>query len=176
MKSIFISIFLFLSAVAFAQEVALKTNIAYWATATPNLGIEIGISPKMSLNLTGNYNPFKFKADKKIAHWLIQPEWRFWTCERFQGHFFGIHGHYARYNGGIKKYRYDGWMTGGGISYGYQWIIGRRWNLETEIGVGYVYLDYDKYVRSKCGKFISSRQRHYVGPTKLSISFMYFLK
>lgn len=176
MKNIFLSLFLLLTTGVFAQEVAVKTNVAYWATATPNIGLEIGLGPRITFDLTGNYNPFKYKNDKKIAHWLIQPEWRLWTCERFRGHFFGIHGHYARFNGGIRKYRYDGWLAGGGISYGYQWIIGRRWNLEAEVGVGYARIDYDKYVRSKCGKFISSRNRDYVGPTKLSISFMYFLK
>ena len=91
-------------------------------------------------------------------HWAVQPEWRYWTCRRFMGHFIGVHAHGGKYNGGLKKYRYDGWGVGGGFSYGYQWIIGKHWNLETELGIGYAYLKY------------------YWGPTKLSISFMYLFK
>lgn len=160
----------------FAQKVAVKTNLAYWATTTTNLGMEIAITPQMTLDLTGTYNPFTFSDNKKIMNWTIQPEWRFWTCQRFMGHFFGIHAHYGKYNGGIEKYRYDGWLAGAGVSYGYQWIIGKRWNLEAEVGVGYAYMNYDKYLRTACGKFIQSTTRNYYGPTKLSISFLYFLK
>lgn len=176
MKTILTSVMLLLAITCFSQEIGLKTNLAYWATTTMNLGAEIGIAPKMTLDLTGSYNPFRFRDNKKIMHWAVQPEWRFWTCQRFAGHFFGVHAHYGQYNGGIKKYRYDGWLAGAGVSYGYQWIIGKRWNLETEVGVGYAYLDYDKYLRNRCGKFISSDHRNYFGPTKLSVSFMYFLR
>lgn len=176
MKTLFIWVLLILPAFSFAQEIAVKTNAAYWATTTLNAGLEVGIAPKMTLDLTGTYNPFQFRHNKKIRHWAVQPEWRYWTCDRFAGHFFGVHGHYGQYNGGLKKYRYQGWLVGGGVSYGYQWIIGKRWNLETEIGIGYAYLKYDKYLRTKCGKFIEKDHRNYVGPTKLSISFMYFLR
>ena len=82
----------------------------------------------------------------------------------------------GKYNGGLKKYRYDGWGVGGGFSYGYQWIIGKHWNLETELGIGYAYLKYDKYLRNRCGRFIDTGHRNYWGPTKLSISFMYLFK
>ena len=82
---------------------AIKTNALYWATTTPNLGIEIGLSDKFTLDLSGNYNPWTFSDSRKLKHWLVQPELRYWTCERFNGHFFGLHAHYAEYNvGGIK--------------------------------------------------------------------------
>ena len=45
-------------------------------------------------------------------HWAVQPEWRYWTCRRFMGHFIGVHAHGGKYNGGLKKYRYDGWGVG----------------------------------------------------------------
>lgn len=176
MKNILLFLLLIISGVCFSQEVALKTNVPYWATTTLNLGMEVGISPKMSFDLTGSYNPFVFHGDRKIKHWLIQPEWRFWTCQRFSGHFFGIHAHGGQYNVALQKYRYNGWLVGGGLSYGYQWIIGRRWNLEVELGVGYAYMKDDKYLRNKCRKYLKSDHRNYVGLTKLSISFMYFLK
>ena len=164
------------SRVGFAQKYAVKTNLAYWATTTLNIGGEIALAPRMTLDMTANYNPFHFRGNKKIMHWAVQPEWRYWTCRRFMGHFIGVHAHGGKYNGGLKKYRYDGWGVGGGFSYGYQWIIGKHWNLETELGIGYAYLKYDKYLRNRCGRFIDTGHRNYWGPTKLSISFMYLFK
>ena len=163
MKKIITIIFILFTINSFAQKIAIKTNAAYWATTTLNLGTEIALKPKMTLDLTGTYNPFTFSNNKKIMHWAIQPELRYWTCQRFAGHFFGLHAHYGRYNGGLEKYRYKGWFVGGGISYGYQWIVGKRWNIETELGVGYAYLDYDKYHRKDCGKFVDSGHKNYVG-------------
>lgn len=176
MKHLLLSLLLLSSGVLSAQKVAVKTNLAYWATTTMNLGGEFALAPRMTLDVTANYNPFQFHDNKKIKHWAVQPEWRYWTCRRFMGHFVGVHVHGGQYNGGLKKYRYDGWMFGGGVSYGYQWIIGKHWNLETELGVGYAYLDYDKYLRNRCGRFVGTGHRNYWGPTKLSISLMYLFK
>lgn len=176
MKKILIALMMLLPIMVFAQEFAVKTNAAYWATTTLNAGLEIGISPKMTLDLIGSYNPFQFRKNRKIRHWLVQPELRLWTCQRFAGHFFGLHTHYGQYNAAWQKFRYQGWLVGGGMSYGYQWLIGKRWNLEAELGVGYAYLEYDKYLRRKCGKFLERGHTNYIGPTKLSISFMYFFR
>lgn len=161
---------------ASAQNWAVKTNLAYWATTTINLGTEVALGQRITLDIAGAYNPFTYGENKKLLFWGVQPELRFWTCRKFDGHFFGVHGHYAQYNGGWNKYRYDGWLVGAGVSYGYQWILGNRWNLETEIGVGYARLDHDKYLRQFCGKFIKHDTKNYFGPTRLSISFVYILK
>lgn len=176
MKSLLLILFLGWFSFSFAQKIAVKTNAAYWATTTMNIGGEVALAPRMTLDLTANYNPFRFRDNKKIMHWLVQPEYRYWLCRQFMGHFIGIHAHGGKYNGGLKKYRYDGWFAGGGLAYGYQWIIGKHWNLETELGVGYAYLDFDKYIRNRCGRFIDSGHRNYWGPTKLSISVMYLFK
>ena len=161
---------------------ALKTNALYLATTTFNLGMEIGLSKKFTLDISGNYNPWEFSDNKKIKHWLVQPELRYWPCERFNGHFFGLHGHYAEFNvGGIKMLdldgkRYEGNLYGGGISYGYQWVLGNRWNIEASIGVGYAHIDYDKYRCEKCGTKIKDDSKNYWGPTKASISLIYIIK
>lgn len=161
---------------------ALKTNALYWATTTTNLGMEIGLSKKFTLDISGTYNPWEFSDNKKIKHWSVQPELRYWPCERFNGHFFGLHGHYAEYNvGGIKMLdldgkRYEGNLYGGGISYGYHWILNNRWSIEATIGVGYAHLDYDKYRCEECGSKIKSDNNNYWGPTKAGISFIYIIK
>lgn len=160
---------------------AIKTNTLYWATTTPNLGVEIGLSEKSTLDISGNYNPWTFSKHKKIKHWLIQPELRYWFCERFNGHFVGLHGHYAEYNfGGIKQLglknkRYEGNLWGAGVSYGYHWILGNHWSLEATVGLGYAHLDYDKYKCGKCGAKIKDDNKNYWGPTKIGLSFIYVI-
>lgn len=172
-----------------AQSVGLKTNFAHWATmATPNLGIEMALNRKYTIEVGAGYNPFTFNNNKKFKHWIVQPELRYWTCESFNGHFFGIHALGAEFNVGgldvplgrlkdIKDYRYEGYAFGGGVSYGYQWPIAKRLNLELNIGAGYAYLLYDKYKCVKCGeKQESDVKDNYFGVTKAAVSLIYFIK
>ena len=43
----------------YAQKVALKSNLLYDATTTMNLGLEIGLVRKWTLDIPVNYNPWK---------------------------------------------------------------------------------------------------------------------
>lgn len=161
---------------------AAKTNLLYWGTTTPNLGFEIGLSKKYTLDISGGYNPWTFSDNKKLKHVLVQPELRYWTCERFNGHFFGLHAHYAHFNIsdikwlGTEDYRYQGNLYGGGFSYGYHWVLSNRWSLEATIGLGYAYIDYGKYDCGNCGEKIKDSHRNYWGPTKAGINLIYIIK
>ena len=74
----------------------------------------------------------------------------------------------------LKDTRYQGWFLGGGIAYGYTWILGRHWNFETEIGVGYSYTRYDRFKCAGCGKKIEKNKPHnYFGPTKAAVNLVY---
>ena len=66
----------------YLPKFAIKTNALYWATSTPNLGFEVGLAKKITLDVSGNYNPWKFGNDRQIKHWLVQPELRYWLCEQ----------------------------------------------------------------------------------------------
>ena len=140
------------------------------------------LAKKITLDVSGNYNPWKFGNDRQIKHWLVQPELRYWLCERFNGSFFGLHGHYGEMNVsnlnifGMGHDRYDGSLYGAGISYGYQWIISKRWSMEATVGVGYARLKYDKYARGDGGEKLGHNTRNYFGPTKIGLSFIYVIK
>ena len=71
------------------------------------------------------------------------------------------------------KYRYKGYFFGGGISYGYQFILGRHWNLEATLGLGYARVSYDKYECKECGKKVDEGKKNYFGPTKAALSLIY---
>lgn len=174
---------------SYGQDVALKTNALYDATGTINLGTEIGLSPKWTLDIPINYNPWEPKNGRLLKHFLIQPEARYWFCERFNRHFIGAHLHYGLYNAGnfdmpfnidngyLENNIYKGWLVGAGVSYGYHYIINRRWSLEGTIGVGYAYLGYDKYkVCDTCKEKTGNENKHYLGPTKAALSLIYIIK
>lgn len=172
-----------------AQNVAVKTNLVYDVAANVNAGIEFGLAPKWTVDVSGNFNAWDMSHNRKWKHWLVQPELRYWFCDRFAGHFLGMHLHGGQYNvGGLKNSmsflgtdfsklsdnRYQGWFTGVGLAYGYTWMLGEHWNLEAEIGLGYSYTKYDRFECVGCGKKIEEdKSHHYVGPTKAAINLVY---
>lgn len=166
--------------------VALKTNLLYAATLTANLGLEFGLGRKTTLDISGGYNFYDPASGKHWKHWLVQPEFRWWFCERFNGAFLGAHLLGGQFNfAGIdfplnvfedlRDHRYEGEFIGAGVVFGYQWILGKRWSVEAVIGAGYVRAIYDKYGCNTCGPALSSGAKNYFGPTKAAISFLFFL-
>lgn len=164
--------------------VGVKTNIPYWGTATFDAGVEVRLAKKWTLELEAGLNPFDGKKDdgsygRSLKHLRLHPELRYWFCESFHKHFLGLHIPYLLYNVsdvkllGVENERSQGWGTGVGFSYGYQWLLSKHWNLEATVGVGYLYLDYDKYPCANCGSKIESGHKHYFGPTQAAISIMY---
>ena len=171
-----------------AQDVAIKTNLLYDATATVNVGVEVGVAPKWTIDISGNLNAWNIDEDTKWRHWLAQPEARYWLCDRFSRHFIGLHAIGGQYNiGGVQNNfsmlgtnfkqlsdkRYQGWVAGAGVAYGYAFILGKHWNLELEIGVGYAYFNYDIFSCSGCGRNIGAGDHHYFGPTKAAVNLVY---
>lgn len=166
-----------------------KINLLYGlGTLTPNAALEIGISDKTSIELFGSYNPWNLngseESNKKLVHYIIRPEFRYWLCERYNGHFFGAHGIYARYNIGTynipplfeKEYRYDGMAAGGGITYGYHWMLSKRWGLEAAVGVGALWMKYDKYNCANCETEFEPFEKLYFGPTNAAITLVFLIK
>lgn len=177
-------------------QFSVKINLLYAALTSINLGVEVALAPKWTLSVMGGLNPWTFSDNTKWKYWSLQPELRYWFCERFDGSFIGVHLLGGQYNFGnlfshggkyldndhdwlfglypdLGKYRYQGWFYGGGVSYGYQWMLGRHWNLESSIGIGYLHLTYDKFDCPKCGAKIESGETNYIGPTTAAISLIY---
>ena len=170
------------------QEVAVKTNLIYDALLSPTLGVEVGLAPKWTAEIDGTINNWAIN-DRRWKQWMVQPEIRYWFCQSFSGHCLAAHLIGGQYNFGNLKnnikflgtdfsqltdHRYQGWMAGVGIGYGYSWILSRHWNLEAEIGIGWIYTRSDVYNCFDCGKKIRTDVPHnYVGPTKAAINIIY---
>ena len=156
-----------------AQDFAVKTNALYWMTTTPNAAFEFAAGRKLTVNLAAAYNPWTFSNERKMRFWLAQPEVRYWLCEKQEGHYVGLHLHGAQFYGGFNDKRYDGYLAGAGISYGYNWILSPHWNLEAAIGLGYAYLWYKESDRIYCEKCHTDKTKNYVGPTQAAVSLVY---
>ena len=74
----------------------------------------------------------------------------------------------------LADYRYKGHFYGGGISYGYQYIMSRHWSIEGPVGIGYAYVRYKKYPCEKCSSIKPKKgDENYFGPTRAALNLIY---
>lgn len=168
----------------------ITTNVLYGSVfLAPNLGVEMGIKPRRSIEITGSYNNWKkdkktLNDKKQLRHAFVRPEYRWWLCERFNGHFFGAHAFWASYNVSghkiplifKKKYRYDGQAYGVGATYGYVLPLAKQWNMAFHFGAGVAYMDYDKFTCEVCDRDPKKTEKFYLGPTRIGITFSFIIK
>ena len=86
-----------------------------------------------------------------------------------------MHAHGAQFFGGFHSKRYDGYLVGAGVSWGYDWILSRHWNIEAQIGFGINYTWYKESDRLPCYKCGIDKDKTFFSPTKLAISLVYVL-
>ena len=81
-----------------SQILAVKSDLLTGMLSSPNFGVEVKLSNRLTLEAEFHYNPFPAGGDKRWKHWFVQPELRYWMCQPFGGHFFGAHLLYGVYN------------------------------------------------------------------------------
>ncbi|MBD5204920.1 MAG: DUF3575 domain-containing protein [Bacteroidales bacterium] len=175
-----------------AQTVGIKSNLLGDAMLSPNLGLEFGLAPKWTLDVSGEVN-FWDVDNHRWRHWYVMPEARYWFCEKFAGHFIGLTGIAGRYDIGnlgkfnindkflgtdyhlLKDGRARGWGFGAGFDYGYAWPVAKHWNIEAEIGIGWIWTKYREYPSLNAPKSAASpyKYHNYVGLTKLAVNVEY---
>ena len=188
-KLMLMALGLFASTCLFGQ-VALKTNVPMDALLIPNLGVEVGISKKWTIDVPVYFNPWSYKTtengvgERMLKLAMVSPEMRYWFCDKFNGHFVGAHAMAGVFKTtglnlpfspfeDVAQYRYKGSFYGAGASWGYQFILGKHWNLGLNLGLGYAYIDWEKFECEDCGKKMPDGNDHYVGPTKAALNLIY---
>jgi hypothetical protein len=182
------------------DRVAVKTNLLYGvSTLTPNLGVEVGLSRRLTLETVVGYNNWHnlwdyadtgpdsdlFNLHKRsFDHFLAKSEFRYWFGDRFNGHFVGLNAVYADYLMSEmqvpilfdKKSVYEGIGYGGGVSYGYIWRWNDRWAMEFNIAGGVMMMEYDKSCVD-CGDPATTKfKKLYLGPTGAAIKLLFAIR
>ena len=171
-----------------AQQVAVKTNLLYWATTTLNVGAEVAVSKHSTVGFSANYNPWTIGSDNKIQHWFIRPEYRYWVTEKYTRLFFGVHAIGGKFEvggfklpiignrilQGLKTNYYKGSFVGAGFSIGYQFYVSPHWNLELSAGAGLARLSYHaEPVNGPKRKSYVDTKRFLPIPTEVGVTFVY---
>lgn len=159
-----------------AQRVAVKTNALYWASFTPNIGAEFRVNRHVTFNFEAAYNHLKiFNIDTRGA--MITPEVRYWFSARPQaGHFVGIAGIGCHYNFEIGDNRHKADLYGGGLTYGYSFVLSRRWSLETTLGVGMAHVQEMRWDKDVYEPDEANVKRWNPIPIKAGVTFVYLIK
>lgn len=140
-----------------------------------NVGVDAAVADKWTLDLSAYWNPVNSDSFS-CRLYAAQIGTKRWLYEAFVGHFIGSQLTYGNYlYGGSRRY-YKGGMAGLGFSYGYAWLLSKRWNVTAEIGIGVFYMKdtrRDRIPPEYESIFIHHYKRWVVGPSRAEISFNY---
>lgn len=163
----------------------LKTNMLYDVATIPNIGLEVAIGQQWSVG--ANWQYAWWSNDAKHRFWRVyggDAECRYWFSPQYKkrstmcGHHVGLYGQMLTYDieWGGRGYLGDRWSWGAGLSYGYSLPIGRQFNIDFTLGVGYLSGDYMKYQpEDNCYVWESTRKRKWFGPTKAEVSLVWYI-
>lgn len=161
----------------------IKSNLLYDAILTPDIGVEISVSPKVSVGIEGVCAWWS----KNSAHryWRIRGGWldaSWWFGDASQQ--YRLTGHHAGIYASIHDYDFEfgdkGWQSsrptfGVGLTYGYSFRLNRHLNLDLCVRAGYAGGRVTEY-RPMCGTYTAIRERsnNYFGITGLGINLVWF--
>ncbi|MCR5050737.1 MAG: DUF3575 domain-containing protein [Paludibacteraceae bacterium] len=169
-RSILAGLFLLCTVAAYAERdnteiIAIKNNLLYDATLTPNIEVEFNLHPHWSIELGGSLNPFPLKDSQypKWRHFAVWAAPRYWFCHTFNRGFISANVTYAHYNVAGKAWpvewmyteilsrRYQGDAVMGGLSGGWHFPIASFFSIELEAGISAGYSWYDEFECVQCG-------------------------
>lgn len=163
---------------------AIKTNMLYDLAITPNIGVEFYLGNNYAI--TGNWMYAWWKNHH--AHWWHRIYGGDLEVRRYfgalaeekplQGWHVGIYGGIVTYDfeWGKRGYLGDRWSYGGGVSLGYSMPFKRRFNIDFTLGIGYLGGEYKEYLPfDDCYVWQATKQRNWIGPTKLEVSLVWLI-
>ena len=158
---------------ASAQYTAVRVNALGLVTGTINMGVDIAIADKWSVDVSAYWNPIDTPhlRAKALAAAAGIRRWRF---EPHVGLFWGAHAALAQYRIGNASNRYNGYLAGLGFSIGYSWMLTRRWNITLEGGMGIFYMDDIQWTPHPSPYediYIKRHKRIVLAPSKIELSF-----
>ena len=170
-----------------AQRLAIKTNALALAAMTPDLGLEVVVGERTSVAFSafGHYRPYGL--DSRLL--VLQPEFRFWFNGRpLTREYVGLTAFAASYDmklptGADRANVFRGDAIAVGVTGGYVFNLGKRWNFELSGGTGVLvfrqkqYFNGDSYEDYFAGESTVPNSWGYkLFPVKLAATFIYIIK
>ena len=164
-----------------AALLSLRNNLAWDATGTLNIGLEVALGKHASIG--GNFgfkswdrfffwDNFRYVDNpdnySKWRHLTLAPEFRWYPRAVSRGHFFGADLLWVHYNVGAVRFplhlypsvidqRVQGDLYGGGLFYGYAFALGAHWRIEALLGATGGWYSDIAYECPSCGREIGPR-------------------
>ena len=171
-----------------AQVFALRNNLLYDATLTPNLGVDVRVDSLWTIGGVVGLNAWDINksTNKKWRHLLVAPNVRRWLGDSLfhKSYVEGdlIYSHFNVGNTkipfglykGVKERRLQGDLFALGGKYGYSWIMARHWRIEAEAGIAIGYAWFKEYDCPTCGSYLGNGDRIFLLP-QLGINVVYII-
>lgn len=170
-----------------AQNVAVRNNLLYDLTLTPNLGIDVKLGDQWSGGLSAGFNPWPTSdnVSRKWRHLLIAPQLRYWTKGVFEDRstYWVLNLIYSHYNvadvkfpfgmySDVRDKRLQGDLGALGVSFGYTWRLSRLFRMEAEAGVSGGYAWSKQYACGHCGTYEGRNDKAFLMP-KLALNLVF---
>ena len=168
-------------------RVALRTNLLYDATLSPNFGLDVRVDSAWTVGLLAGINAWDIdkEKNKKWRHALFSLRARNYRKGLFQKNYMEFDAIYRHFNVGntkipfglysaVKDRRLQGDLVALGGKYGYSWILARHWRIEAEAGVAVGYAWFKEYDCDHCGTYYGKGDRIFLLP-QLGINVVYII-
>lgn len=126
-------------------HLSLRANLLRWATLTPDLGLEWRICPLWGIAVNGSWTSWSWSdKDRRYALWEVAPEVRYYMGEK-KAWYLGAMFKTGQFNYKLSETGKQGDLMGGGITAGYQLQLNKALDLDFNLGLGYLNVDFEKY-------------------------------
>ena len=126
-------------------HLSLRANLLRWATLTPDLGVEWRICPSWGIAVNGSWTSWTWSdKDRRYALWEVAPEVRYYMGEK-KAWYLGAMFKAGQFNYKLSETGKQGDLMGGGITTGYQLRLNKALDLDFNLGLGYLNVDFEKY-------------------------------
>ena len=157
-------------------EISLRANLLRWATLTPDLGVEWRICPSWGIAVNGSWTSWSWNdKDRRYALWEVAPEVRYYMGEK-KAWYLGAMFKAGQFNYKLSETGKQGDLMGGGITAGYQLRLNKALDLDFNLGLGYLNVDFEKYeviddVRVRRG----NETKNWCGPINAGVTLVWKL-
>ena len=168
-------------------RIALRTNLLYDATLSPNLGVDVRVDSAWTVGLLVGINAWDIdkEKNKKWRHALFSIRARKYRDSLFHKGYYEADVIYSHFNVGntkipfglysaVKDRRLQGDLIALGGKYGYSWILSRTWRIEAEAGVAVGYAWFKEYDCDHCGTYYGKGDRIFLLP-QLGVNVVYII-